>query len=65
MGWGGFGTLLELALLMLLVYLLVRGFSCSPGGGGRDRALEALRERYVNGEIDQEIFQRMQRDLKA
>lgn len=65
MGWGGFGMLLELALLVLLVYLLVRVFSRSPGGEGRDRALEVLRERYARGEIDKETFERMGRDLKS
>jgi putative membrane protein len=61
MGWSWLGMLVQLALLALLVYLLVRALARPTGG--RDRALEILRERYARGEIDQQTFERMKRDL--
>jgi putative membrane protein len=61
-GWGWLGMLIQLAVLVLLVYLLVRALS-RPSGAGRDRTLEILRERYARGEIDKETFERMKRDL--
>jgi len=76
MGWNPYGygmigggwlwMLLELAALVLLIYLLVRVFSRSSGGSelSRDRALETLRERYARGEIDKETFERMKGDLR-
>ncbi|GIW26250.1 SHOCT domain-containing protein [Meiothermus sp.] len=61
-GCGWLGMLVQLAVLVLLVYLLVRAFS-RPSSEGRDRALDILRERYARGELDKESFERMKRDL--
>ncbi|MFZ5991403.1 MAG: SHOCT domain-containing protein [Deinococcota bacterium] len=64
-GLGWLWMLLELAVLVLLVYWLVRGFSSQGQGTNRDRAQDILRERYAKGEIDQEVYERMRRDLSA
>lgn len=47
-------------LLVLGLALLLKGL----GGRREDRALEILRERYARGEIDQETYERMKRDLR-
>ena len=57
--WGPVLSLLWFALLGLFVYWLVRTLAPER----RDRALEALRERYARGEIDKETFERMKREL--
>ncbi|MDX2008494.1 MAG: SHOCT domain-containing protein [Meiothermus sp.] len=64
-GWGWLGMLLELVVLTLLVYLLVRLFWRNSPGEGPDRASDILRERLARGEIDQETFERMRRELKG
>lgn len=64
-GWGWLGMLMQLAILVLLIYLLVRAFSRPASSEGRDRALEILRERYARGEIDKETFERMKHDLNG
>lgn len=63
---GGLWMLLELAVLVLLIYLLVRIFSRPSGGSEpkQDRALEILRERFARGEIDQESYERMKGNLR-
>ncbi|MCL6528265.1 MAG: SHOCT domain-containing protein [Thermaceae bacterium] len=63
-GWGWLGMLIPIIVLALLVYWLVRTFSHSSSSEGRDRALDILRERYARGELDQESFERMKRDLE-
>lgn len=72
-GWGhhGFGmgwmALLELAVLGLLVYVLVRAVgrpTPPPAAPREDRALGILRERYARGEIDRETFERIRVDLE-
>lgn len=71
MGWGGgamFGVshLLWWAFLIVGVVLLVgwllRGAPAGDGGG-RDRALAILKERYARGEIDKTEFEERRRDL--
>lgn len=65
-GWGGwFLALLWFLLLAWLIWAFVRAISGNPKTheGGKDRALEILRERYARGEIDRETFERMKRDL--
>lgn len=64
-GWGWLGMLIQLAILVLLIYLLVRAFSRPASSEGSDRALEILRERYARGEIDKETFERMKHDLNG
>ncbi|WP_245587684.1 SHOCT domain-containing protein [Calidithermus chliarophilus] len=55
--WG----LLELAVLGLLVYALVR--LIGPKDKPQDRALSVLRERYARGEIDGNTYEQMRREL--
>ncbi|WP_022799227.1 hypothetical protein [Thermus islandicus] len=71
MGWGGmgfggffglFGMLLFLGLLALLVYL---GFQALERRSNRDGALEALRLRYAKGELDEETFRRLKKELEG
>lgn len=57
MGLGGFGALLVLGLLFYLVYLTL------PKKGETDGALETLRLRYAKGELDEETFKRLKREL--
>lgn len=72
MGWGGMGfgwflgllnMLLILALLAGLFYLGLRAWG---GGGGpkKDEALEALRLRYARGELDEETYRRLRKELE-
>ncbi|WP_337844470.1 hypothetical protein [Thermus sp.] len=57
MGLGGFGALLVLGLLFYFVYLTL------PKKGETDGALETLRLRYAKGELDEETFKRLKREL--
>lgn len=70
MGFGMLGGLfLFWAILIVLAVLLVRGLFQSNQPVGRDRmkgpisAREILEQRYARGEITQEQFLRMQKDL--
>lgn len=66
MGFGIFGMLFQLALLVLVVVvvwkLVEKGWGKS---GGEDSAVRILRERYARGEIDREEFEGRKRDLEV
>lgn len=75
MGWGngfgmfGFGHLLWWALILAVVFLLVRAVLPAGGRGSAsdpddDRALSILKERYARGEIDQAEFDERRRRLE-
>lgn len=73
MGWGsmGFGwfygllsVLLVLALLGLLLYLGLRAWERGSGEPKRDTALETLRLRYAKGELDEETYRRLRKELE-
>ncbi|WCM40389.1 hypothetical protein [Thermus antranikianii] len=73
MGWGsmGFGwffgllnMLLVLALLGLLLYLGLRAWERGSGEPRKDAALEALRLRYARGELDEETYRRLRKELE-
>ncbi|QWK23011.1 MULTISPECIES: hypothetical protein [Thermus] len=73
MGWGsmGFGwffgllnMLLVLALLGLLLYLGLRAWERGGGEPRKDAALEALRLRYARGELDEETYRRLRKELE-
>ena len=76
MGNGGFGMgvggpfmilfwiLVIAAIIALIAWLTGQtNRSGSNRGGGTDRALEILEQRYANGEIDREEFERKREDL--
>lgn len=76
MGNGGFGMgvggplmilfwILVIAVVIALIAWLTgqTNRSGSNRGGGPDRALEILEQRYANGEIDREEFERKRQDL--
>ncbi len=57
-GWGmGLGGLGTLAVLGLLFYLAL------PRKKETDEALETLRLRYAKGELDEETFKRLKKEL--
>jgi putative membrane protein len=75
MGWGmGFGVLWIVLLLVIVVLLGVwlfrraseRGGAAgdSGGAGEKDDPLEIAKRRYARGEIDQEEFERLERELE-
>lgn len=73
MGWGGMGfgwffgllsMLLVLALLGLLLYLGLRAWERGNGEPKKDAALEALRLRYARGELDEETYKRLRKELE-
>ncbi|RTI56945.1 hypothetical protein CSW14_05415 [Thermus scotoductus] len=72
MGWGGmgfgwfFGLLNMLLILALLAGLFYLGLRAWGGGGGpkKDEALEALRLRYARGELDEESYRRLRKELE-
>lgn len=63
-GWlvMGIGTLLWVVVLVAVVWLVVRTINAadrrqSDGRGDRDQALDLLRRRFANGEIDAEEYE--------
>lgn len=57
----GMGILrvLVAVLVIYLIYKLVKGFTNSPNRP--DKAMEILNERYVNGEINDEEYEKIDR----
>jgi putative membrane protein len=68
MGFGWFfgllNMLLVLALLGLLLYLGLRAWERGSGEPRKDAALEALRLRYARGELDEETYRRLRKELE-
>ncbi|VCU54370.1 hypothetical protein TTHN1_02185 [Thermus thermophilus] len=68
MGFGWFfgllSILLVLALLGLLLYLGLRAWERGSGEPKKDAALEALRLRYARGELDEETYKRLRKELE-
>ena len=67
--WGmGFGWILWVLLFVLLIWGAARLFR--PGGMGapsekKESALDILKRRYANGEIDKQEFEEKKHDLAA
>jgi putative membrane protein len=59
----GFGWIVPLAVLGLIVWAIVTARRSSGSGGG-DKPLDILKERYARGEIDRETYESMRRDLE-
>jgi putative membrane protein len=73
-GWMGVGMLFNVLLGLGLLALVVTGVifavrwlaptsDGSPGSRSRDDALEIVRTRYARGEITQDEFDRLRREL--
>lgn len=62
-----FGMLIPLAVVVLVVYSLVRVFK-NGGGSSRDGRetdpVKVLKARYVKDEITREEFEKLKRELK-
>ena len=56
-------ALFWVALIVAVVFLVRYVMRQSSRAGEPDRALEVARERYARGEISDEEFQRLKRDL--
>lgn len=70
---GGFGSpwimlgmgilrVLVAVLVIYLAYKLIKGFTNSPNRS--DKAMEILKERYANGEINDEEYEKMKSRIK-
>ena len=70
MVWGLFGLLLGLLLIFLLVWAVVAGVKGRWGQKipfvreNGESALDLLKKRYAKGEINQEEFDRIKRDIE-
>ena len=73
-GWGWFmmmfGGVLWIAVLVVLVWALIRWFERKAPASGSSTpasssALEILRQRYARGEIDTATFEQMRERLQA
>ncbi len=65
----GFGGILSLIIVVLLVWFLIRAFNRGEGSEFLSKKekkdpLEILRERYAKGEIDDEEFEKRKKMLK-
>lgn len=58
-GWlmMGFGMLIWVALIALVVWLVIRAVGPRQAAGGSESAEELLRRRFASGEIDTEEYQ--------
>jgi putative membrane protein len=68
-GWGmgmmGWGWLVSLVVLILLVWMVVKLTNQGSSSQSKsDSALNILRERYARGEIDKEEFDAKKKDLQ-
>jgi putative membrane protein len=76
-GWGwlmmSFGTILWIAVLIVLVWAIIRWLERRRGVHGQGpatslnepSALEILRRRYARGEIDSATFEQMRQQLET
>jgi len=70
-GWGnGFGMglmiffwLLILVFIVTLIWFLIRKGSESPTESTGESSLEILKKRYARGEIDEEQYRRMKKEI--
>jgi putative membrane protein len=71
-GWGMHGSwrggvimwLLFIALIVVLVYFLLRQQNVGGSGTRSETALEILKKRYARGELSKEEYERMKKDLQ-
>ena len=71
MNWGWGGTVFQILFLVVIIIAVVwairyftgqRQIGSTPGG---DSALDILKRRYANGEIDKQEFEQKKKDLMA
>lgn len=64
MGFGGIWMVLWWVLIIAGIVLLVKWLAGDKSQPGDKSALEILKERYARGEIGQDDFERMRRELE-
>ena len=65
-GWGmGFGWIVPLVVIGLIVWAIVAFTRSGAGSTAPDRSLAILKERFAKGELDNETYQRMRKELEA
>ena len=65
-GWGmGWGWIIGLIILVVLIWLLVQTFNRAgrPGPAGGKTPMDILKERYAKGEISKKEFEERKKDL--
>lgn len=63
-GWGmGFGWIIPLAVLALIVWAITSALRSSGNAGGNDNALKILKARYARGELSKEDFEEMRKEI--
>jgi putative membrane protein len=64
-GYGGvFMWLLFLVLIGVVVYFVVRGEKWMRRGGGDETALDILNKRYAKGEITEQEYKKMKKEME-
>lgn len=67
MAWIGFGVvhmLLFWVFIIMAIFVMMRWLSERSANSAGKTALDLVRERYARGEIDNEAFTRIKRDLE-
>jgi putative membrane protein len=64
-GWMGIWWVLDLVLVAVLIWAVLRAAQ-RPGGttGPSESAEDVLKRRYAKGEIDRDTYQRILKDLR-
>ena len=63
-GWGMFPLVMPFFMILLVIAVLYLLFSRRGGDGqGQESALDILKKRYAKGEISQEEFERIKKDI--
>lgn len=69
-GWGGFGMglmiifwLLVLGLVGTLIWFLIRKGNQSSSNSSDKSSLEILKKRYARGEIEEDQYRRMKKEI--
>lgn len=61
-GWGMFPFMMPFFVLLIVLVVLYAVFG-RRGGQGQESALDILKKRYAKGEINQDEFERIKKDL--